>query len=49
MVDEQYTFEVGGPYKDFRQIKGVPSSYLAIDVDSGVGNKVPLWLFGMLY
>lgn len=48
MVDETYTFEVGGPHKNFQQIKGVPSSYLAIDVDNGVGNKVPLWLFGML-
>ncbi len=48
MVDETYTFEVGGPHKNFQHIKGVPSSYLAIDVDNGVGNKVPLWLFGML-
>lgn len=48
MVDAQYTFEVGGPHKTFQQIKGVPSSFLAIDVENGTGNKVPLWLFGML-
>jgi predicted AAA+ superfamily ATPase len=48
MVDEKYTFEVGGPNKNFQQIKGVPNSYLAIDVENSVGNKVPLWLFGML-
>jgi predicted AAA+ superfamily ATPase len=48
MVDEKYTFEVGGPNKNFQQIKGVPNSYLAIDVKNSVGNKVPLWLFGML-
>lgn len=48
MVDEKYTFEVGGPNKNFQQIKGVPNSYLAVDVKNSVGNKVPLWLFGML-
>jgi hypothetical protein len=30
------------------QIKGVPHSYLAIDVENGTGNRIPLWLFGML-
>jgi predicted AAA+ superfamily ATPase len=48
MVDEKYTFEVGGPNKNFQQIKGIPNSYLAIDVENSVGNKIPLWLFGML-
>ena len=48
MVDEKYTFEIGGPNKNFQQIKGIPNSYLAIDVKNSVGNKVPLWLFGML-
>jgi len=48
MVDEKYTFEIGGPNKTFQQIKGVPNSYLAHDVENGVGNKIPLWLFGML-
>jgi hypothetical protein len=48
MVDEKYTFEVGGSNKNFKQIKGVPNSYLAIDIENGTGNKVPLWLFGML-
>ena len=48
MVDDKYTFEVGGPNKNFQQIKGVPNSYLALDVKNSVGNKVPLWLFGLL-
>jgi predicted AAA+ superfamily ATPase len=48
MVDEKYTFEVGGPNKNFQQIKGVPNSFLAIDVKNSFGNKVPLWMFGML-
>jgi predicted AAA+ superfamily ATPase len=48
MVDENYIIEVGGPNKNFQQIKRVPNSYLAVDVQNGTGNKVPLWLFGML-
>jgi predicted AAA+ superfamily ATPase len=48
MVDEKFTFEVGGSNKNLKQIKGVPNSYLAIDIENGTGNKVPLWLFGML-
>jgi predicted AAA+ superfamily ATPase len=47
-VCQKYTFEVGGSNKTFHQIKGVPHSYLAIDVENGSGNKIPLWLFGML-
>jgi predicted AAA+ superfamily ATPase len=47
-VDQKYTFEVGGSNKDFKQIKGVPQSYLALDIENGSGNKIPLWLFGML-
>lgn len=48
LIDEKYTFEVGGPNKNFQQIKGVPNSYLVVDVENGVGNKVPLWMFGFL-
>ena len=48
MVDEKFTFEVGGSNKPYKQIKGVPSSYLAVDIENGSGNKIPLWLFGML-
>jgi predicted AAA+ superfamily ATPase len=48
-VDETYVFEVGGPAKTLTQVKGVPNSYLALDIDSGSGNRIPLWLFGMLY
>ena len=43
-------FEVGGKGKDFGQIKDLPESYLAIDIDfSTHEKKVPLWLFGFMY
>jgi predicted AAA+ superfamily ATPase len=50
MIDDKYTFEVGGKNKDFKQIANIPNSYIASDdIESGFGNKIPLWLFGFLY
>jgi len=49
-VDDMYLFEVGGPSKTFDQIKNIPSSYLVLDdIETGFGNRIPLWLFGFLY
>lgn len=48
-VDGRYLFEVGGRKKSFEQIKDEPDSFLAIDsVETGNGNRIPLWLFGFL-
>ncbi len=50
MVDDKYLFEVGGKDKSFNQIKDIPDSFLAIDdVEIGRGNRIPLWMFGLLY
>lgn len=50
MVDDTYTFEVGGKNKGFKQIKNMNSSFvIADDIEIGFGNKIPLWLFGFLY
>ena len=50
LIDETYLFEVGGAKKGFTQIKDMPNSYVAADdLEIGFGNKIPLWLFGMLY
>lgn len=50
IVNGKYLFEVGGKDKSFNQIKDIPDSYLAIDdVEIGRGNKIPLWMFGLLY
>ena len=50
LVDRKYLFEVGGSRKTFSQIKDVPDSFLAVD-DTAIGsrNRIPLWMFGMLY
>ena len=43
-------FEVDGAGKGFRQIKDVPNSYVANDdTEIGIGKKIPLWMFGLLY
>ena len=50
MVDDTYTFEVGGANKSFQQIAGIENSYLVIDeMPLGIKNKIPLWLFGFMY
>ena len=50
VVDEHHLFEVGGAGKKFSQIKDIPDSYVVNDdVELGIGNKIPLWLFGFLY
>lgn len=50
LVGKGYTFEVGGKKKTYDQIKDLPHSYLAVDdMEVGVGNKIPLWIFGFLY
>ncbi len=49
-VDNRYIFEIGGRKKGFSQIKDMPGSYVAADdMEIGGGNKIPLWLFGLLY
>ncbi len=50
VVDHHYTFEVGGADKSFKQIADIPNSYvLADNTEFTSGNKIPLWLMGMLY
>lgn len=49
-IVDKYTFEVGGKNKTFQQIKDIPNSFVvADDIEIGHKNKIPLWLFGMLY
>lgn len=50
LVDNKYLFEVGGKKKGYKQIADVTDSYVVADgIDVGIGNKIPLWMFGMLY
>jgi len=49
-IDNKYTIEVGGKNKGHEQIMGIENAHLALDnLEYGFMNKIPLWLFGMLY
>jgi predicted AAA+ superfamily ATPase len=49
-IDNQFILEVGGKKKSNEQIKGIPDSFIAADdIETGFGNKIPLWLFGYMY
>jgi len=50
VVDNKFTFEIGGKNKSFKQIKDIENSFVvADDIEVGYGNKIPLWIFGFLY
>ena len=49
-IDGKYVFEVGGATKNFDQVANITDSYiLADDIEWPVGNKLPVWLAGLLY
>jgi predicted AAA+ superfamily ATPase len=44
------TFEVGGKSKKQKQLKGVEKGFVVKDdIETGYGNIIPLWKFGLLY
>jgi predicted AAA+ superfamily ATPase len=50
LVNRKYTIKVVGKNKGNEQLKGIEEAYIAADnMEIGVGNKIPLWLFGFLY
>lgn len=50
VLDEKYTFEIGGKDKSFKQLKDAEFGYVvADDIEIGIDNKIPLWLFGFIY
>lgn len=50
LVDGKIHFEIGGKNKDQNQIKNLRNAYIVADnLELGLKNKIPLWLFGFLY
>ncbi|NJC28353.1 ATP-binding protein [Neolewinella antarctica] len=46
---DNYIFEVGGRNKTNKQLAGLPNAYRVVDdLEVGFGNRIPLWLFGLL-
>lgn len=49
-IDNTYQFEIGGKNKTKQQLAGVDNGYLALDgIETGFGNEIPLWMFGLTY
>src|SRR5690606_18487137 len=49
LVDDTFTFEIGGNRKRNRQIKSIENGFVVYDdILYGFQNKIPLWLFGFL-
>lgn len=50
LVDDTYTFEIGGKHKSQKQINGITNAFLVKDdIEIGVKDNIPLWLFGLIY
>jgi len=50
VINDQFTFEIGGKNKQQKQIVGIENSFVVKDdVEIGSENIIPLWLFGFLY
>jgi hypothetical protein len=50
LVAEEYTFEVGGKKKKQKQIESAEQGYVVKDdIETGYGNIIPLWQFGLTY
>lgn len=50
LVDNKYTFKIGGKNKTSKQISGIENAFIAADnIEYAEQNKIPLWLFGFLY
>ena len=50
LVNEKYTFEVGGRKKSKAQLTGADTGYVfRDDIEVGSGSIIPLWLLGLLY
>ncbi|HNS42141.1 MAG TPA: AAA family ATPase [Taishania sp.] len=50
LIDDYIVLEVGGKNKTKKQISAVENAYVVKDqIEIGVGNTIPLWMFGFLY
>lgn len=50
LIDDRITVEIGGKNKTDKQIAGIENAYVVKDdIEYAFQNRVPLWMFGMLY
>jgi len=50
LIDDKFTFEVGGKNKKQNQIQNINNAFIVKDdIETGIMNIIPLWLFGLMY
>jgi predicted AAA+ superfamily ATPase len=50
IINNKFTFEVGGKAKGLKQIKNIKNAWLVKDdIETPVAGVIPMWMFGMLY
>jgi predicted AAA+ superfamily ATPase len=50
IVDNKFTFEIGGKKKGKKQIEEIKDAWIVKDdIETPIGNSLPLWMFGLLY
>ncbi len=50
IINNKYTFEIGGKENDSKQIRGIKNSWLVKDyIENPVAGILPLWMFGLGY
>jgi len=50
LIDNRFSIEAGGKNKGGSQIKGIPDSFIAADdIETGSGNRIPVWLMGFTF
>ena len=50
LVNDKYTFEIGGKSKGQKQIEGIENAWIIKDdIELPLLNTIPLWLIGLLY
>lgn len=50
IIDNKYIFEIGGKNKTEKQVEGIENAYVVSDdIEYGHKNKIPLWIFGLMY
>jgi len=49
LIENKYTFEIGGKNKSSKQLKGLKDAFvIKDDIEIGSNNDIPLWLFGFI-
>ncbi len=50
LIDEKIILEIGGKNKSKKQVENIKNAYIAKDqIEIGIDNIVPVWLFGFIY